>query len=245
MRSPKYLLELPYFPRIFQPTETMDMIVSEKYLGVAKFGDGELFILMGRTHRWEPDPAVDFNRELVTAWNNKNIFKLICLYDSEWNNPRSIYPSWEKRFIESAIMERVEVGDSAVWKDAVFGRYFHKFTEYLKPKKIVLIGNFAGYVNFSDKFNVIKKIALPPTRASSHLEEIVSELAPLREEGDLICLVGCGPAGKVVVSRLVTLGIRCVDVGSVFNSLYNPVNTWHRRAIATDGINDYLASCIS
>ena len=218
--------------------------VKARQISVARFGDGEVSLMAGRSI-----PYQDYNeglakrlKQIITMSDNNQL--LVCLPDIFERKER--YSSVSKDFWEKHLGEYYSFWDEVIVSERCYGsaflsrpyinlvdkslsgRYFQSLKELFTDKNILIVeGTYSRSGVGNDLFQAAKsveRIICPSCNAYCKYEVI---LDTIRQHGiNKLILLMLGPTAKVLACDLAFEGYWAVDIGHI-DSEYE----WYRMGV--------------
>lgn len=215
-----------YNAEFYTAEETVNIIVKNR-VSIIRWGDGEFNILNGTSVSYQPW-SIQLQKEMkqvIVDYIEGNSSYLLCM-PGEFLLPKAY--QMNKTHLKSWIFSRyyfkkhydvnIKYGDAFL---------FAKGNEYLYSKiwknceidKVVFVHNNSLYADdFVDTYKIKTIfIKIPDKDAFSKIQEIEDSLINEATYKSLI-LISAGPAAKVIVKDLCSIGLWCIDTGHCWDS---------------------------
>ncbi len=212
--------------------ETLEYVRTRK-ISVARFGDGEVFLMTGRSISYQDydEGLAKRLKQIITMPDNKKL--LVCLPDIFERKERyngACIAFWERHlekyrdFWDEVIISEKCYGSaffSRPYMDlvdkSISGRYFQNMKDFFANKSILIVeGAYSQSGVGNDLFqeaNSVERIICPSRNAYSKYEMI---LDTIREYGiNKLILLMLGPTAKVLASDLAFEGYWAIDIGHI------------------------------
>jgi hypothetical protein len=203
-------------PFVRGEVETVSAVLAGKSL--ARFGDGELKLMLGQGYIREP-PNPKLGRELLDVMQRPNPGCLVGVPTFDTNGPK--YQSWLRhalRFCQvlapnvpyySAFVSRP---DSAPW---IRNREYAAMVETIwAGKRVALVCEMDGFIRHTVKKHALSvvHIACPKAGAYAHIKEMQRAVEDVMPD---VAILSAGPTATCLANRLAKHGVQAVDLGSI------------------------------
>ena len=246
-------------PRISSRKATVKNIIQHN-LSVARFGDGEVKILLGTSSPRFQELSTNLSEDLINAFNTRQPNLLICLADILYVFPRG---SNERRFYMDYLYFAFRKARKLFDKKYIYGntditRFYHpalykrtnfrkldKYVELIKKiwqnRNIIFVEGKETKLGIGndlfDGAKSIKRIVCPSKNAYSKKDDIKNAILNNYNENDLV-LVALGPAASIIACEIAVLpnNIQIIDIGHI-----DIVYLWYQhrcKKIVRFGIKD-------
>ncbi len=200
----------------------------ERRASLARYGDGELEIMIGRDiHFQEYDPRLARRlREVLRAASPKFLVG-IPNFDVLQIKTASRQRNWDRyRLMFSHLVRRnAEYFSAFVSRPAsVVGlesaEYFRAFEPLWSGRDVVLVHNNAETVKHPllSGARSLRHVACPPKNAFAHYDRLFEEAAAHLATPDVLYLIAAGPTAGVLAWDLAQRGAQALDIGHLTNA---------------------------
>ncbi|WP_313651697.1 GT-D fold domain-containing glycosyltransferase [Pantoea sp.] len=216
--------------------ETIDLLLREPTLSLARYGDGELEMTRYKNIGFQPfDPKLSARlKAVLQQGSSANPNCLICLPDAfrTTRNMRSgsalfwfFHKSFYFKYYESLLNKQYHYGNTSVTRPyhdykgkQLSGRIFDKFKQLYQNRRVLIVegsGTRLGLGNdLLDGASEVKRITTLNRNAFSVYEALFDAVLAHAVNFDLV-LISLGPTATVLAHDLSQHGIRCIDSGHV------------------------------
>jgi glycosyltransferase family protein len=233
-------------PKVVKLQRTLEVIKGKK-LSIARFGDGEFNLILGRACIFQNYNSSLSKRltEILVSRSDRLLVGIPDIFGSLLNYQSSSKSYWRKYLLTNREKIYQILDLDKVYYDAMVTRPYVKLSvTYDKSKKIFSLwktiwdsqrvvfvkgqNDIFGYD--SDLFanmNIAKTITAPSSNAFAEYETILSEV--LTEPANTLVLISLGPTATVLASDLAELGYQAFDIGHLHNE-YRYFLERHKKA---------------
>lgn len=215
--------------------ETIDRLLSNRQLSLARYGDGELEMTYYKNIGFQPfDARLSERLKMVLRDSRNNPNCLICMPDAfrSTSNMRSgsalfwfFHKSFYFKRYQALLSRDYQYGNTSVtrpyhdYKDKTLSRtIFEKFKLLFKDQRVLIVegsGTRLGLGNdLMDSAKEIKRITTLNRNAFSVYDKLHAAIVETASNYDLV-LISLGPTATVLTYDLSKHGIRCIDTGHI------------------------------
>ena len=220
-------------PKVMNSEQTLDYILKNK-CSIARFGDGELSLIEGRSIRFQ-----SYNEELAKKLKEikTNEKCLVCIpnvFNKDLNKKQIVkeeYSFWKKSNLVFGGMWNKYFHNQNILGDAFISRFYMRYadksniSDYVNKLKLLWDNRNIVFVEGeqsrlgvgNDLFNnakTIKRIICPSVNAYDKYNEILDTIKNNVNKEDLIILA-LGPTATVLAYELSTLNYSALDLGHI------------------------------
>ena len=223
-------------PLVMSDEETIDYIVNNE-CSIARYGDGELSIMLGNDISWFQSKSKELKERLleISKINNKKL--LICIPEvigkdykckltegaiNFWNKHKLFYGGYYNNFFRKQNI----LGDTNVTRFYLGVENKERTEEYVKKikriwqnKNLLIIEGYNTKLGIDndlfDNSKSIRRILCPNKNAFDKYDEILNSVIDNYKNDDLV-IIALGPTATVLASDLcINHDIRSLDLGHI------------------------------
>lgn len=216
-------------PKVLTTTESIEYILEQK-CSLARFGDGEFNLCMGRDIGFQRFSEKIRERllEVLAYQSDRTLLITIPEFCSEYNNIQNCFGElsfWEAYWYRASGDLRPYFtgsfyGNTDVSRNAVFYENTLEVIRKLWEKRDVVFvagdgGRFEMKPELFDGIHSHKMIPVPPVHAFEAYDTILEEC--LKESPDKLFLLSAGPTATILAYDLAQRGYQALDIGHLPN----------------------------